>query len=212
VLGRVGVGAHEQHLHMRAVGEAGPHLLAVDDEAVTVDDGARLEAGEVGAGVRLGISLAPDFLAGEHFMEVAILLLLRAHEHQGRPDAVDGELVGAVERKREAQDFVLVNRLLHQSGATAAIFLGPVERDVTRVAEPPMVFEQPLPSRVVAGVEQARGRGAEAAAFAASEDLGGGFFEPSVDFRAKRFFFRGESEIHAQLREVDVCRAATRGV
>src|SRR6202022_4686298 len=100
---------------------------------------------------RLGISLAPDFLAGEHFMEVAILLLLRAHEHQGRPDAVDGELVGAVERKREAQDFVLVNRLLHQSGATAAIFLGPVERDVTRAADPRMVLAQPGPARVRAG-------------------------------------------------------------
>src|SRR5216684_250511 len=194
---------------MRAVGEAGPHFLAVDDEAVTVDDGASLEAGEVGAGVGLRISLTPDFPAGEHYMEIAILLLLRAHEHQGRPDTVDGELVGAVERKREAQHFVLVNRLLHQSGATAAIFLGPVERDVAGVVESAMVLEEALPSRVVAGVEQARGRGAKAATFAASEYLGGGFLEPSVDFRAIRFFFRGEPEVHTQLHKVDVCRAAT---
>src|SRR5690348_3584289 len=159
---------------MRAMGEAGPHFLAVDDEAVTVDDGASLETREVGTGVGLGISLAPDLLAGEHFMEIAILLLLRAHEHQGRPDTVDGELVRAVERKREAQDLVLVNRLLHQGGAAAAMFLGPVQCDVTGIVEAAMVFEQPLPSRVVAGVEQARGRGAEAAAFAASEDLAGG--------------------------------------
>src|SRR5215471_11677257 len=32
VFGRLGVGAHQQHLPVRAMGEAGPYLLAVDDE------------------------------------------------------------------------------------------------------------------------------------------------------------------------------------
>ena len=53
MLGHVGIGAHEELAEIRAMRERGPDLLAVDDELVAVEFGARLNRGEVGAGARL---------------------------------------------------------------------------------------------------------------------------------------------------------------
>ena len=62
-----------------------------------------------------------------------------------------------------------------------------------------MVVEELSPAAVVAHVEQAGGRAAEAFALA-PEGFGGILFEPSRDLRAKFFLFRRVSEIHRMLR------------
>src|SRR5439155_838483 len=62
---RLGVGAHEELLELRHVREAGPYLLPADDQEVALDSGARLEARQVGARVRLREALAPDHLAAQ---------------------------------------------------------------------------------------------------------------------------------------------------
>ena len=55
-----------------------PDLLAVDHPLVAVELGAAPEVAEVGAGVRLGVALAPDVLAGEDAREEVLLLLVGA--------------------------------------------------------------------------------------------------------------------------------------
>src|SRR5882757_12033 len=52
------------------MGVRGPDLGAVDDVVVAVAHGAGFQRGEVGAGARLGIALAPVILAGENFRQI----------------------------------------------------------------------------------------------------------------------------------------------
>ena len=87
VLGRVGIGAGQQHHPVGHVGERRPHLLAVDDVVVAVLHRPRLQRGQVGAGVGLRVALAPDLLAGEDLRRVALLLLLGAvrDDRRARP-------------------------------------------------------------------------------------------------------------------------------
>jgi len=81
---RVGLGAHEHEHHVGVMGRAGPDLLAVDEEVVALLAGAGLQRGEVGAGARLGIALAPDHLAADGRRDIGPLLLLAAGLEQGR--------------------------------------------------------------------------------------------------------------------------------
>src|SRR5438067_835764 len=113
--------------------QAGPYFLSIDDETITLEHRPRLQAGEIGTSIGLGITLTPDFFSSQHFMQVAIFLFRRAHEHQGRSDSVDRKLIGAVERQSEAQHFILIDRLLHQRGTATAMFFWPVEGDITGI-------------------------------------------------------------------------------
>ena len=63
VLGRVRVGAGDEHAPLRVLRAARPYLLAGHDPVVAVLDRARLQRREVRAGVGLGEALAPDLLA-----------------------------------------------------------------------------------------------------------------------------------------------------
>src|SRR3990172_578085 len=65
VLGRAGVRADEVEAPVGDMGHAGPDLLTVDDVPVAIEDGARLEVGQVAAGVGLGEALAPELLGVE---------------------------------------------------------------------------------------------------------------------------------------------------
>ena len=62
VLGRLGVGARDEHAPLRVLRAGGPDLLPGDDPVVAVLDRARLQRREVRAGVGLGEALAPDLL------------------------------------------------------------------------------------------------------------------------------------------------------
>jgi hypothetical protein len=64
-----------------AVGDVG--LRAVDDVLVAVADGARLDAGDVGAGVGLGDAEAEDLLALDRGHDPLLLLLLGAEARIG---------------------------------------------------------------------------------------------------------------------------------
>ena len=70
--------ASTQKHHCGAVRERRPHLLAVDDPLVAVEHAAGLHVREVGAGVRLGVALAPQLLDRLDLGEEAPLLLVGA--------------------------------------------------------------------------------------------------------------------------------------
>ena len=73
-LARRRIGAHETENPIGLVGVARPDFLAVDDEMIASVLGARCERGEIGSGVRLGITLAPaDFAAHDRRQKFLLL-------------------------------------------------------------------------------------------------------------------------------------------
>jgi len=126
VLPRRGVGAAQQDAPVGAVREARPDLLAVYDVVLAVGDGARLQRGEVGAGVRLRVALAPDLLGGEHGRNEAALLLLAAPLHERRADHHDTDRVDRLRRVR-ASHLLGVDELPQERRAAAAVLARPVD-------------------------------------------------------------------------------------
>ena len=76
------VRAHQREAPVRPVGVGRPDLAAVDDVVVAVAHRPAGERGQVRAGIRLRIALAPDGPAGEDARQVARLLLLGAEGEQ----------------------------------------------------------------------------------------------------------------------------------
>ncbi len=124
VLRRVRVGARHEHAPLRLVGERRPHLLAGDDPLVAVPHRARLQRGEVRAGLGLREPLAPDLLRGQDRRQVALALLLGAVRDHGRPAHREPEHVRGLRRAR-ADDLLVEDRLLDQGRAAAAVLLRP---------------------------------------------------------------------------------------
>ena len=81
---RLLVGAHEEKDPVGVHRQRGPDLLPVHHPVVAVQHRLGAQAGEIGTGVRLGIALAPDVLAGEDLRQVVVLLLLGAVVDQQR--------------------------------------------------------------------------------------------------------------------------------
>src|SRR5207247_1280822 len=100
VLGRFGLGAAEEEAPVGDVGVAGPHLLAVHDEAVAPALAARAERAQVRARAGLGEALAPEVLAREEPGEEARALRLGAVAQDDRPDQVDVGAGGGPRRAR----------------------------------------------------------------------------------------------------------------
>ncbi len=126
MLGRVRVGAGQQEHVVRHVGHGGPYLLAVDHVVVAVAHRAGLQRGQIGAGLRLGEPLAPHVLPGEDLGDELLLLLLGAVVDDGGPD--DGHAQPAYEDVRRcphAGSLLVVDELLHDGHAGAAVLLGP---------------------------------------------------------------------------------------
>ena len=128
------------------MGQAGPHLLAVDDKIIPVDNRPGLQPGQIRAGVGLGIALTPDLFGGQHLGQVALALLVIAHEHQRRPDPINGQLVGPVQRQATLEHLVLINRLLDQIGPAPAPLLGPVQRHIAGLVQAPVPLLGTLPA------------------------------------------------------------------
>ena len=80
VVARVGVGLGHEHDVVGAVAVGDVGLRPVDHILVAVAHSVRLDAGDVGAGVRLGDAEAGDLLALDRGHEVALLLLLGAEQ------------------------------------------------------------------------------------------------------------------------------------
>ena len=91
MLGRGGIGADQAEDPVGLVGIAGPDLLAVDQPMIALVLAFGLQAGEVGAGARLGIALAPAYLAAGDLGQIMLLLRLAAIFEQGRAEHRDAE-------------------------------------------------------------------------------------------------------------------------
>ncbi len=87
----LGRGPADQVAVVGHLAEAGPDLLAVDDEVVAVALGPGLQRGEVGAGLGLAHPDAPRGLAGQDAGEQLADLLGRAVGHQRRAHLPVGE-------------------------------------------------------------------------------------------------------------------------
>ena len=117
VLRRVGIGAARADAPVRAMREAGPHLLAVDDPVVAVAHRPRLRAprGRTRRPARR-TALAPDLFGAEDRRDVAALLLLGAPLHEGRADHHDGDRIDRGRCTGRAH-LLRVDDLLHDRGA-----------------------------------------------------------------------------------------------
>ncbi len=134
VLGGVGVGAHEAEAEVGVVRARGPHLLAVDHEAVPVQLGPGAQAGQVAAGVGLAHAQAPADLGTQRGQRVPGLLLLGAPVEDGRGD--DGQALGvAAAGHAQPGQLLEVHHLLHRGGVAAAVLRGPARHQ-------PAVVEQ----------------------------------------------------------------------
>jgi len=78
VFRRIRIGAHQHENPVRVLRAGGPDLLAIHDKIIAVIHRARLQASEIRASPRLGVSLAPDDVSAQCRLEEAIFLLLRA--------------------------------------------------------------------------------------------------------------------------------------
>jgi hypothetical protein len=70
---------------------AGPELGTVDDVALTVAHGARLQRGEIRAGIRFGKSLAPEHITVGNAGKNAFLLVLGTEFDRRRPKHAGAE-------------------------------------------------------------------------------------------------------------------------
>src|SRR5579885_3637964 len=126
--------------------ERGPDFLAIDHEVVSLELGAGLQRGEIRTGARFRHPLAPDFIAGENRLKVALFLLVGAPLHQGRPGHDNPERV-ASHRKAEPAKLLLEDDLLDEGGAAAAVFLGPRQTGPSRFIQTLVPFLETLPLR-----------------------------------------------------------------
>ena len=138
MLRRVPVRPAEHEAPVGPLRERRPHLLTGDHPLVAVALGAGLHVGEVGAGVRLGVALAPDLGAGEDPGEEPALLLVGAEVDDGRPEK---PLADDPDAPRALRSRVLLveDDLLREREAAAAELLGPPDPD------PPGLTERALP-------------------------------------------------------------------
>ena len=123
MLGGVGVGAGEKVAPVRLMSAAGPDLLPGDHEVVAVLDGSGLEGSQVGARLRLAEALTPCDFAFGYGPQVLAPLLLRAMDHEARPnkpDALDVLAGGPV-----VCHLLAVDHGLSGGGVLPAILLGP---------------------------------------------------------------------------------------
>ena len=125
--GRVGPDEEEHPIGLVAV--ARPRLLSGDHVVVSFVDSSALQGGEIAAGVRFGVTLAPADLSPSNARQVLPLLLLGAVLKQGRPDHREPE---AAERRRKlaASDLHFEDRGLLPGQCCAAILARPRGRRV----------------------------------------------------------------------------------
>src|SRR6266851_753873 len=95
---------------------------------VALVDGAGAQAGEIRAGARLGIALAPDLVGAEDLWQMPLFLLLGAPMDEGRAEQPEPRSARQ-DRRAGAEIFFVEDHLLHKAGAPPAIFRGPRDAD-----------------------------------------------------------------------------------
>ena len=123
------------------VGQCGPGFLTIDDVLVTHALRTGLERSQVGAGTRLGVTLAPPILNGDDAGQVFGFLGLATKLHQHRADHGQAKRQEPGRTSLEGLDFK--NQALNRRPACATIFLGPVGRT------PAAFGEQSVPADVI---------------------------------------------------------------
>src|SRR6185369_9669466 len=115
-----GVGAHQAEHPVGFVGVGGPDFLAVDEEVIVVHFGFGGQRRQVGAGVGLGVALAPADLAARDLPQVMALLFFAAVFEQRRAEHPDAE---ALQRHAalEGRHFLAQDRGLGVIQAAAAV-------------------------------------------------------------------------------------------
>ena len=126
VLGSVRIGTGQQHNPVGAVGQGGPYLGAVDDVFIVVAYRPGTQGGQVGAGFRFAVALAPLHFAPSHRLQVGLLLFFGAVNHQRRPQHPHSKYVPA--GRAHIGQFFVVDGRAHRGGVLTAVFFGPVHR------------------------------------------------------------------------------------
>src|SRR6266851_1092701 len=178
----------------------GPDLGAVDEEVVALVDRAGLDGGEIGTVVGLRETLAPDLLGRRNFWDEALFLRRRSPLHQRGTYPRD---TLEVDRWRcfGAIELLIVDHLLQQRRAAAAVFLRPMDAHPAAVVELAMPPTAALEFRLGIRV----GEFVLVAPVARSILL-----KPAPELQAKQFVGFTELEIH---RAIFLCFAtsASRG-
>jgi hypothetical protein len=162
-------------------GEAGPHLLAVDDPLVADADGTRREAREVRAGTGLRVADREVHLTSEDLRQEVLLLLLGTEAADRRPNGSERQ---EGEGKARTLNLIGEDVLLDQRPALAAVLLRPADAEQA-------VRAHLLQRFAVLG----------AAALAAALQLGGECvahhgFEVGADLRLELLLLGGEIDLH----------------
>src|SRR5262249_36855991 len=142
--GRIGANQAEDPVGM--LGQRGPGLVAVDDVVVTISNRLGADGGEVRAGARLGITLAPPVLAGEDARQKLLLLPVAAEGVDDRADHGDAER----ERwqRTRPSGLLLEDEPAGDRPAGAAIFPGPERRDPALLVQDAMPKQHLLLAQV----------------------------------------------------------------
>jgi hypothetical protein len=129
-----GIAAGDEQAPVGDVRVGRPHLLAVDDEAGSLEPRARPYRREVGTGLRLGEALAPDLFRGENVREAALLLGVGAmgdDRRSGHPDPDHTEML----RRFGPRELLVEDRLIAVRFAATAVLDGPGQPAVARGVE-----------------------------------------------------------------------------
>ena len=175
---RLGVGPRHQVDVRRSVSAGRVHLLAVDDVFIPVTDRAALQAGQVGATLRLRKAEAERNLAADQPLDIRILLLLGASRQNHRRAAT-----GAAHGYADARELLLDDVLVNSAAALAAVLDRPANR------EPPVIADllvELLPFRPAAPL-------VIQAAHHFGSDLAG---DKILDLSSERFLSFGVSKFH----------------
>ena len=124
VFRRIRVGAARQPDVVGVVGARGPHLLPVDDELVTMTDRCGAQRGQVGAGLRLGVTDGEMDVTGEDPGQKLLLLLVGAVHLQRGSHGLQRD-----QRQRHVGAVGLVDEdlLFDRAEAEPAVLLGPAD-------------------------------------------------------------------------------------
>ena len=184
MLRRVGIGAGEEEAELSSLGVAGPYLLSVDDVLVAVLDGPALQRSEVGAGIRFAKALAPEHIALADAIQVILLLLFRAKEHEAGADPVEVHVLRAA-RLAVAGEGLLEDHLGPDGCVGTAVFLGPSHGEPAALADLLAELLGVLPAALAAAEH----------AFPPGRDLR---FEEVIDLPAERLVLFAPAKLHGK--------------
>jgi hypothetical protein len=162
--------------------ERGPGLLAVDDVDLAAALGAGLQRGEVGAGTRLAVALAPpDLAAGDARQEALLLLAIaKRHDDRGHHHGPERHHPGRAGQRA----FLFEQVALHGVPARAAKFHRPVP------AQPALGAQDLRPALQVVAAQ------VQGVVHLVREVLGQVLGHPLADVGAERQFLGREVQVH----------------